>query len=164
MSMPWGQVEPVNPPQLEALAVELAKHIKSEQDIAALSRQLLKLTVESALKAELDEHLGYERYAPAGRGSGNNRNGSFSKTLKGESGEVTIQTPRDRNGTFEPQLIAKGQTRLTRLDGQILALYAKGMTTRDIADTFEEMYGTEISHGVGAKVTEAVWEAVQTWQ
>jgi len=164
MSMPWGQVEPVNPPQLEALAVELAKHIKSEQDIAALSRQLLKLTVESALKAELDEHLGYERYAPTGRGSGNNRNGSSTKTLKGDIGEVTIQTPRDRNGTFEPQLISKGQTRLTRLDGQILALYAKGMTTRDIADTLEEMYGTEISHGLVAKVTEAVWETVQTWQ
>jgi len=164
MSMPWGQIESVNPPSLEALATELAKHIKSEQDIAALSRQLLKLTVESALKAELDEHLGYERYAPAGRGSGNNRNGSSSKTLKGDIGEVTIQTPRDRNGTFEPQLIAKGQTRLTRLDGQILTLYAKGMTTRDIAETFEEMYGTEISHGLVAKVTEAVWETVQTWQ
>ena len=164
MSMPWGQVEPVNHPSLAVLATELAKHIKSEQDIAALSRQLLKLTVESALKAELDEHLGYERYAPAGRGSGNNRNGASSKTLKGDIGEVTIQTPRDRNGTFEPQLIAKGQTRLTRLDGQILTLYAKGMTTRDIADTFEELYGTEISHGLVAKVTEAVWDTVQTWQ
>ena len=94
MSMPWGQVERVNEPSLEALAMELAKHIKSEQDITALSRQLLKLTVGSALKAELDEHLGYERYAPAGRGSGNNRNGSSRKTLKGERGEVTIQTPR----------------------------------------------------------------------
>src|SRR5512135_1007584 len=161
MSMPLGEVERVNEPSLEALAVELAKHIKSEHDIAALSRQLLKLTVETALKAELDEHLGYERYAPAGRGSGNNRNGSSTKTLKGDIGAVTIQTPRDRNGTFEPQLISKGQTRLTRLDGQILALYAKGMTTRDIADTFEELYGTEISHGLVAKVTEAVWDTVQ---
>ena len=164
MSMPLGEVERVNEPSLEALATKLAKHIKSEQDIAALSRQLLKLTVETALKAELDEHLGYERYAPAGRGSGNNRNGSSRKTLKGEIGAVTIQTPRDRNGTFEPQLISKGQTRLTRFDGQILALYAKGMTTRDIADTFEEMYGAEISPGLVAKVTEAVWDSVQTWQ
>lgn len=164
MSMPWGQVEPVKPPSLEVLATELAQHIKSEQDIAALSRQLLKLTVESALKAELDAHLGYERYAPVGRGSGNNRNGSSRNTLQGDIGEVTIQTPRDRNGTFDPQLIAKGQTRLTRLAGQILALYAKGMTTRDIADTFEELSGTEISHGLVAKVTEAVWDTVQTWQ
>ena len=82
-----------------------------------MSRQLLKLTVESALKAELDEHLGYERHAPAGRGSGNSRNGYSSKTLKGDLGEVPIQTPRDRNGSFEPQLIAKGQTRLARLAG-----------------------------------------------
>lgn len=164
MSMPWGQVEPINPPQLEALAVELAKHIKSEPDSAALSRQLLKLTVESALKAALDEHVGYERDAPAGRGRGNNRHGSSTKTLKGEIGEVTIQPPRDRNGTFDPQLISTGQTRLTRWDGQILALYAKGMTTRDMADTLEERYGAEISHGLVAKVTEAVWETVQTWQ
>lgn len=164
MSMPFGQAEQLNRQQLEALAAELAKHIKNEQDLAALSRELVKLTVENALKAELDEHLGYERYASGGRGSGNSRNGVSSKTLKGEIGEVTIQTPRDRNSTFEPQLISKGQTRLTRLDGQILALYAKGMTTRDIADTFEEMYGAEISHGLVAKVTEAVWETVQTWQ
>ncbi|HYQ92686.1 MAG TPA: IS256 family transposase [Candidatus Competibacteraceae bacterium] len=162
--MPLGEVERVNEPSLEALATALAKPIKSEQDIAALSRQLLKLTVETALKAELDEHLGYERYAPAGRGSGNNRNGASRKTLKGEIGAVTIQTPRDRNGTFEPQLISKGQTRLTRFDGQLLALYAKGMTTRDIADTFEKMYGAEISPGLVANVTKAVWDSVQTWQ
>src|SRR5512143_2772403 len=117
MSLPWGPVEPVNPPSLEALATELAKHIKSEADIAALSRQLLKLTVESALKAELDEHLGYERHAPAGRGRGNSHNGYSGKTLKGGLGEVPIQTPRDRNGTFEPHLIAKCQPRLAQLDG-----------------------------------------------
>ena len=128
-------------PDLETLASALAKQIKTEQDITALSRQLLKLTVERALKAELDEHLGYERHALAGRGSGNSRNGYSGKTLKGELGEVPIQTPRDRNSSFEPQLIAKGQTRLRRLDQQILAFYAKGMTTRDIADTLAEVYG-----------------------
>lgn len=164
MSMPFGQVEQINRQQLEVLAGELAKHIKNEQDLAALSRQLVKLTVESALKAELDEHLGYDRYASVGRGSGNSRNGSSSKTVKGDIGEVMIETPRDRNGTFEPQLIAKGQTRLTRFDGQILTLYAKGMTTRDIADTFQELYGAEISHSLVAKVTEAVWDTVQGWQ
>jgi putative transposase len=117
MSVPFGTANSMPHPELERLAGELAKHIESEQDIAALSRQLLKLTVESALKAELDEHLGYERHAPAGRGSGNSRNGYSSKTLKGDLGEVPIQTPRDRNGSFEPQLIAKGQTRLARLAG-----------------------------------------------
>lgn len=114
MSVPFGAANSMPHPELERLAGELAKHLKSEQDITALSRQLLKLTVERALKAELDEHLGYERPAPAGRGSGNSRNGYSGKTLKGDLGEVLIQTPRDRNGTFEPQLIAKGQTRLAR--------------------------------------------------
>jgi transposase-like protein len=152
------------PAGLETLAGELAKHIKSEQDITALSRQLLKLTVESALQAELDEHLGYERHAPVGRGSGNSRNGYSGKTLKGDLGAVPIQTPRDRNGTFEPQPIAKGQTRLARLDSQILAFYAKGMTTRDIADTLQELYGTEVSPALVAKVTDAVWDTVQAWQ
>ena len=164
MSVPFGPADRLPHPHLETLAGELAKHIKSEQDITALSRQLLKLTVESALKAELDEHLGYERHAPAGRGSGNNRNGYSGKTLKGDLGEVPIQTPRDRNGSFEPQLIAKGQTRLARLDSQILALYAQGMTTRDIADTLQELYGTEVSPALVAKVADAVWDTVQTWQ
>lgn len=164
MSVPFGTANSMPHPELEGLAGELAKHIKSEQDIAALSQQLLKLTVESALKAELDEHLGYERHAPAGRGSGNSRNGYSGKTLKGDLGEIPLQTPRDRNGTFEPQLIAKGQTRLARLDSQILALYAKGMTTRDIADTLQELYGTEVSPALVAKVTDAVWDTVQTWQ
>ena len=164
MSMPFGPTERIDNTKLEALAGELAKQIKSEQDIAALSRQLLKLTVESALNAELETHLGYAKHAPEGRGTGNSRNGSSRKTLKGDIGEVEIRTPRDRNASFEPQLIAKGQTRLTAFDGQILSLYARGMTTRDIAATFEEMYGAEVSHTVVANVTEAVWETVQAWQ
>jgi transposase-like protein len=112
------------------------------------------------VKAELDTHLGYERHAAEGRGSGNSRNGYSGKTLKGELGEVAIQTPRDRNASFEPQLIAKGQTRLTRLDQQILTFYTKGMTTRDIADTLAEVYGAEVSPTLVTKVTDAVWETV----
>ena len=164
MSMPFGPTDRIDNTKLEALAGELAKQIKTEQDIASLSRQLLKLTVESALNAELDTHLGYAKHAPEGRGTGNSRNGTSGKTLKGDIGKVEIRIPRDRNATFEPQLIAKGQTRLTAFDGQILALYARGMTTRDIAATFEEMYGAEVSHTVVANVTEAVWETVQLWQ
>lgn len=164
MSVPFGKAETVDSAQLEALSVELAKHIKSEQDIAALSRQLLKLTVERALNVEMDEHLGYPKHALAGRGSGNSRNGHSSKTLKGDIGEVEIQTPRDRQGDFEPQLIGKSQTRLTAFDEQILTLYAKGMTTRDIAETFQEMYGAEVSPSLISKVTDAVWETVQAWQ
>ncbi len=151
-------------PELERLAVEIAKHIKTEADLTVLSRQLLKLTVESALKAELDTHLGYDRHAAEGRGSGNSRKGYSGKTLKGDLGEVPIQTPRDRNSSFEPPLTAKGQTRLARLDQQILAFYAKGMTTRDIADTLAEVYGAEVSPTLVTKVTDAVWETVQAWQ
>jgi hypothetical protein len=135
---------------------ELSKSIKTEKDLAALSKHLLKLTVERAMDAELDEHLGYPKHAVEGKNAGNSRNGYSSKSLKGNFGEVEISTPRDRNSTFEPQLIRKGQTRITEFDEQILALYARGMTTRDIAATFKEMYGAEVSHSLIYKVTEAV--------
>jgi len=164
MSVPFGPAEPKNRRNLEALAAERAKPIKTEQDMATLSRQLLKLTVESALNGELTAHLGYDQHAPEGHGSGNSRNGYSPKPRKGDLGEVEIRTPRDRNGTFEPPLIRKGQTRLTEFDEPILALYARGMTTRDLAATFQERYGAEVSHGRVAKVTEAVGETVQAGQ
>ena len=143
---------------------ELAKSIKTEKDLAALSKHLLKLTVERAMNAELDDHLGYEKHAMEGKNSGNNRNGHSSKTLKGNFGEVEIITPRDRNSSFEPQIIKKGQTRITDFDQQILALYAKGMTTRDIADAFKEMYGADVSHSLISRVTDAVIDEVTAWQ
>ncbi|EPJ4530214.1 IS256 family transposase (plasmid) [Pseudomonas aeruginosa] len=143
---------------------ELAKQVKTEQDLAALSRHLMKLTVERALAAELDDHLGYDKHAPEGKNTGNSRNGAMAKTLKGDFGEVEIRTPRDRKGTFEPLLVRKGQTRFTAFDDQILALYARGMTTRDIADMFQQMYGADISHSLIAKVTDAVLDEVVAWQ
>ena len=109
---------------------ELSKSIKTEKDLAALSKHLLKLTVERAMDAELDEHLGYQKHAVGGKNTGNSRNGYSSKSLKGNFGEVEISTPRDRNSTFEPQLIRKGQMRITEFDEQILALYARGMTNQ----------------------------------
>lgn len=143
---------------------ELAKSIKTEKDLAALSKHLLKLTVERAMHAELDEHLGYEKHDVTGKTTENSRNGYSSKTIKGNFGEMEIETPRDRNSTFEPQIIRKGQTRITGLDEQILALYAKGMTTRDIASTFKEMYDAEVSHTLISKVTDAVMDEVIAWQ
>lgn len=143
---------------------ELAKSIKSEKDLAALSKHLLKLTVERAMNVEMDEHLGYEKHSVAGKNSGNSRNGTSSKVIKGDFGEVEINTPRDRKSTFEPQIIRKNQTRITEFDHQILTLYAKGMTTRDIAETFKEMYGAEVSHTLISKVTEAVIDEVIAWQ
>ena len=112
----------------------------------------------------MDEHLGYEKHALEGKNTGNSRNGHSQKTLKGDFGEMEITTPRDRNSTFEPQLIRKGQTRITDFDEQILALYARGMTTRDIADAFKEMYGADVSHSLISKVTDAVIEDIQAWQ
>ena len=146
------------------LIEELAKSIKTEKDLANLSKQLLKMTVEREMNVEMDEHLGYEKYEVDGKNSGNNRNGYTPKTLKGNFGEVDIVTPRDRNSTFEPQLIKKGQTRVTDFDQQILSLYAKGMTTRDIADAFKEMYGAEVSHTLISRITDAVIDEVQAWQ
>ena len=87
----------------------LTKNLKSEKDLGDLTQQLVKMTVEAALGAELEEHLGYSKHAPAGRGTGNSRNGSSSKRLKGNHGEVGIEVPRDRAGTFEPQIVVKGK-------------------------------------------------------
>ena len=150
--------------KLEELAKEFAKNIKTQDDLAAMSRQLLKLTVETALNEELEDHLGYPKHASEGRGTGNSRNGYSSKKLKSNHGNVEITTPRDRNSSFEPHLLPKGRTRLTKMDDQILALYARGMTTRDIAATFKEMYDAEVSHSLISRVTEAVIDEVITWQ
>ncbi len=150
--------------KLKALAAELAKDIKSEKDLGPLTQHLSKLTVETAINAEMDEHLGYEKHAPQGRGTGNNRNVYSTKRLKGQHGEVTIQAPRDSNSSFEPQFVRKGQSRLTQMDDQILALYAKGLSTPDIVDAFKEMYNADISAGLVSKVTEHVIEQVHEWQ
>lgn len=110
------------------LVDEFSKSIKTEKDLSALSKHLLKLMVEGAMHAEMDERLGYEKHAVAGKNSVNSRNGYSSKTLQDDFGEVQITTPRDRNSTFEPPLIRKGQTRITEFDEQILALYVRGMS------------------------------------
>lgn len=150
--------------KLKALAAELAKDIKTEKDLGELTRQLVKLTVETALNAELDAHLGYGKHEVAGRGTGNSRNGRTPKRLKGQHGEVDIQTPRDRNGSFDPRFVRKGQTRLTQMDDQILYLYGKGLSTREIVDTFKEMYDAEVSPTLISQVTEAVMDEVLQWQ
>jgi transposase-like protein len=150
--------------KLQAMAEELAKDLKTPDDLSQLSAFLTKLTVEAALKGEMGHHLGYDKNDLTGHHSGNSRNGYSSKKLKGDHGEIEIQTPRDRNATFEPQLIKKGQSRITGMDDQILSLYAKGMSTRDIVAAFQEMYGAEISAGLVSQVTNSVIEKVVEWQ
>lgn len=148
--------------KLKALAAELAKGLKTEADLNQFSRMLTKLTVETALNAELTDHLGHEKNAP--KTGTNTRNGYSSKTLLCDDGEIELNTPRDRENTFEPQLIKKNQTRITQMDSQILSLYAKGMTTREIVDTFKEMYDADVSPALISKVTDAVKEQVAEWQ
>src|SRR5712692_2460672 len=106
-----------------------------------LLSQVTKAVLERALAEELTEHLGYERHDPAGRGSGNSRNGASAKTLLTEVGAVDLEVPRDRVGTFEPQIVRKGQTRLEGFNERIVALYARGLTTRDIRAHLQEIYG-----------------------
>lgn len=148
--------------KLRALAAELAKGLKTEADLNQFSRMLTKLTVETALNAELTDHLGHEKNAP--KSGSNTRNGYSSKTLLCDDGEIELHTPRDRENTFEPQLIKKKQTRITQMDSQILSLYAKGMTTREIVATFKEMYDADVSPTLISKVTDAVKEQVAEWQ
>jgi transposase-like protein len=108
--------------------------------------------------------VGYEKGDPAGRGRGNSRNGTSSKTVLTEDGEVEIAVPRDRAGSFEPQLIAKGQTRFDGFDDKILSLYARGMTVREIQGHLAELYGTEVSPDLISRVTDAVVDEVREWQ
>ena len=129
-----------------------------------LFKQLKKALIERALGAELTEHLGYERGDPAGRGSGNSRNGTSSKTVLTEDGEIEISVPRDRVGSFEPQLIGKRQTRFDGFDDKILSLYARGMTVREIQGHLAKLYGVEVSPDLISRVTDAVLEEVREWQ
>ena len=152
----------MNETAMMALAKELAKGLKTESDLNDFTQALKKLTIETALNAELTEHLGHEKH---NRKSGSNaRNGYTSKRLLTNDGEFQLETPRDREGTFEPALIKKNQTRITSMDSQILFLYAKGMTTREIVATFKEMYDADVSPTLISKVTDSVKEQVIEWQ
>lgn len=152
----------MNKEALEALAREAAKGIKTEQDLNEFRQMLTKVTVERALNAELDEHLGYDKHQPSD--NPNSRNGSSRKTLRTEDGQFDLDTPRDRDGSFEPKLVKKGQTRFTSMDDKILFLYAQGMTTREIVKTFKELYGADVSPSLISKVTDAVINEVTEWQ
>jgi putative transposase len=146
---------------------ELIKDYKKPEDLigeTGLLKQVTKALVERALGAELTHHLGYEKYDPAGHNSGNSRNGTTPKTVKGDFGEIVVETPRDRNGSFEPQLLPKHQTRFDGFDEKILSMYARGMTTREIQGHLQQMYGVEVSPALISTVTDAVMEEVRAWQ
>jgi putative transposase len=150
----------------ELLSGLLANYKKPEDLIGenGLLKQLTKLLVERALDAELTEHLGHERHETVANTAGNTRNGKSKKTLKGEFGELPIEVPRDRHGSFEPQLIPKHQTRWAGFDDKIISLYARGMTVREIQAHLQEMYGAEVSPSLISSVTDAVADEVKAWQ
>lgn len=148
--------------QLQALANELAKNLKTPEDLSQFDRLLKKLSVEAALNAEMTHYPGYEKNQS--RPGANSRNGYSTKTVITGDGLLELRTPRDRDGTFEPQLVKKNQTRITGMDNQILSLYAKGMTTREIAAAFKELYDADVSPALISKVTDTVMEQIVEWQ
>ena len=151
----------------DALIKELLANYKGPEDLIGqngLLKRLTKKLVEGALGAEMTHHLGYEKHDPAGEGTGNSRNGASSKTIKGDFGQVAIEVPRDRDGSFEPRIVAKHQRRFTGFDDKILSMYARGMSTREIQGHLAEIYQVEISPSLISEVTDAVVEDVKTWQ
>lgn len=154
-------------PIRQELLDELLKEYEKPDDLLGddgLLQQLTKALVERALQGELTHHLGYEKHAGSGKNTGNSRNGSTPKTIKGKRGQVEIEVPRDRQATFEPQLIKKRETRFDGFDEKIISLYARGMTTREIEAHLEEIYGVEVSPALVSAATDAVLAEVRTWQ
>ena len=158
---------------------ELSKHLtndlidallgeyKKPEDLIGengLLKQLTKALVERALQAKMTEHLGHGKNQLVANVSGNTRNGKSKKTLKGDFGALPISIPRDREGTFEPQIITKHQTRWTDFDDKILSLYARGLTVREIQQHLQEMVGAEVSPTLISSVTDAVMDEVKAWQ
>lgn len=151
----------------DALLDELLKGHSSAEEILGengLLKQMTKRMVERALEAELTEHLGYEPHASEGRNTRNSRNGKSTKTVQSESGQFEIEVPRDRDGSFEPQLVRKRQRRLEGFDEKVLALYARGLSTREIQAQLEQLYGAEVSPTLISNVTASVHEEVKAWQ
>ena len=151
----------------DELIDNLLEGYKKPEDLIGedgLLKELTKRLIERAMAAELTEHVGYERHDAEGRNSGNSRNGKSAKTLKGTFGALPIEVPRDRNGTFEPQIIRKHQTRFTGFDEKIISLYARGLSTREIQEHLEEIYQVEVSPSLISSVTDAVLDEVKAWQ
>jgi putative transposase len=146
---------------------KLLNNYKKPEDLIGengLLKQLTKQLLERAMAAEMTEHVGYEKHDAVGNNSGNSRNGKSTKTIKGTFGEIALETPRDRNGSFEPQIIEKHQTRFTGFDANIISLYARGLSTREIQQHLEEIYHVEVSPTLISSVTDAVLDDVQRWQ
>lgn len=153
----------------QALREQLKEHVRKHGGTAAVGgnefvRQLTKSALEALLQVEMEEHLGYDKHAPEGRNSGNSRNGHSSKQVKTDYGRLEIKTPRDRNGSFEPQIVKKRQKEVQGFSDKIISLYARGMTTREIEEHLKEWYEIDISPAFISRVTEKVQEEAIQWQ
>jgi len=133
-------------------------------DTKRLFQKLVKETLEALLELEMEEHPGYAKHDPAGHGRGNSRNGAGCKTVRGDFGEIAIETPRDRNSSFEPKIVAKRQTSIGNFTEAVISLYARGMTTREIEQHSKEMYGVEISPQFVSRATEELHQQIIEWQ
>lgn len=148
----------------QQLAREIAKECKTVDDVHNLLKELFKGTLQEILEAEIEEHLGYEKHSAAGNNSGNSRNGYSPKTIKTKMGKTELAIPRDRNGEFEPQIIRKYETTANELEDQVIAMYAKGMSTRDIESHLKDIYGIEASASLISKITDKIFPLVAEWQ
>lgn len=146
------------------LAALICEGCTTPAELTAKLKNLFSGALEKMLEAEMDEHLGYEKHSVLGKNSGNSRNGYNKKTIKSEWGESEISVPRDRNGTFEPQAIEKRQTRTDDIEARVMAMYAKGMSTRDIEDHLRDIYGVEASASLISRITDKLMPAVAEWQ
>ena len=147
-----------------SLAKELAKECRSMDDIHEKLKELFKETLQQILEAEMEEHLGYPKHDPSGNNSGNSRNGYSKKNIKTRFGNTEIDIPRDRNGEFEPQIVKKYETTSNQLEDQIIAMYAKGLSTRDIEKHMQDIYGIDISPTMVSKITDKILPMITEWQ
>ena len=148
----------------ERLAQDLAKECKSLEDIHTLLRDLFRQTIEEVLEAEMTEHLGYEKHDSDGINTGNSRNGYSKKTVQTQLGKTTVEVPRDRKGRFEPKIIKKYETNASEVEEQIIAMYAKGMSTRDIEAHMRDIYGIDCSPELVSRVTDKIMPMIIEWQ
>jgi len=149
----------------QAIPNDFFKQFKSKEEFHAFFDAMFKRGIEEMLKAELDAHLGYEKHSKQGYGTGNSRNGYYKKTIKTDSlGDMVLSMPRDRNGEFEPQLIPKGQRMSDKLSEAIIGMYGKGMSTSDICEQVQDIYGVGISEGTVSNVTNQLLETIKEWQ
>lgn len=153
----------LNEREMELVAL-LSEDCETPADITSKLKTLFAGTLEKMLEAEMEEHLGYDKYSITGNNSGNSRNGFNTKTIKSEWGEAEISVPRDRNGTFEPAVIEKRQTRTDDIETRVLAMYSKGMSTRDIEDHLRDIYGIDASASLISRITDKIMPELTEWQ